>query len=407
MAKRAPLGVWLYGGRVAELTSGRPGQVVCRYSGEALERWPLNIPLLSCSLLLSARPRRDAGVFFRGMLPEGQHLQAMATEANVATYDTFGLLARFGRDVAGAAVIAGTSAGERPGGVVPYSDEALDREVAGLEDRPLAIYDDSELSIAGLQNKMLLVADGTTWARPVGGHPSTHILKVEDRRYPGMVTMEASCLALARAVGLTSVEAEVRRLGGADCIIVSRYDRKVGPEGKATRLHQEDACQALGRDPEAVHGQGKYQHAGGPALAEIARLLDLYATDPIEELKHLVSAVTFNVCTGNADAHGKNVSFLYEKPGQLRLAPLYDTVPTALWPRLRTRAAMTINGQAELGGVMRADVVAEARRWPLAPDVAQAVATTTAEGVLSALDATAVPAQLADFVRHRVTAFLA
>ncbi|MEZ5261137.1 MAG: hypothetical protein R2755_05025 [Acidimicrobiales bacterium] len=35
-----------------------------------------------------------------------------------------------------------------------------------------------------MQNKLLLIRDGGAWFRPTGGRPSTHILKVEDRRFP-------------------------------------------------------------------------------------------------------------------------------------------------------------------------------------------------------------------------------
>lgn len=99
--------------------------------------------------------------------------------------------------------------------------------MGGLEDRPLAIYDDSELSLAGLQHKLLLVATEDGWGRPVGGRPSTHILKLEDRRYPGMVTLEAACLRLARAIDLTTVDVSVERFSELDCLIVSRFDRAV------------------------------------------------------------------------------------------------------------------------------------------------------------------------------------
>ena len=35
----------------------------------------------------------------------------------------------------------------------------------------------------------------------------------------------------------------------------------------------------------------------------------------------------------------------------VRLAPLYDTVPTVLWPRLRTRGSMNVNGRWELSEI--------------------------------------------------------
>src|SRR5439155_3375127 len=133
----------------ADLTSARPGEVVSRYTEPALDRWPNNIPLLSCSLPLSTG-RSDASVFFSGLLPEGQHRQAMAAEANVPAYDTFGLLERFGRDVAGALVIGRDDPDERPGGVEPYTAESLAVEVGELHERPLSLHADCEVSIAGV-----------------------------------------------------------------------------------------------------------------------------------------------------------------------------------------------------------------------------------------------------------------
>jgi serine/threonine-protein kinase HipA len=406
MAKKTPLGVWLYGIKVAELTSTRPGQVICRYSSEALERWDANIPLLSCSLPLTSRKHNDAGLFFRGMLPEGQALQAMAAMANVATYDTFAMLSRFGRDVAGAAVIATEDPGPRPGLAVPYGDAELAADVSNLEVRPLALYDDSELSLPGLQNKLLLINDRGRWARPAGGRPSTHILKAEGRRFPGLASMEGACLRWAGLLGLTSVESEVKTLSGVDCLIVSRYDRVASDDGSVSRLHQEDSCQALGRDPEAARGRGKYENAGGPSLEEVASVLDRFAKDPLGELLRLVQVVTFTVLIGNADAHGKNLSFIYDGPGVLRLAPLYDTVPTALWPQMPDRAAMSVNGQVSLSKVTCHDVAAEAQRWHISYDDAAEKARSTATALLDALREVGAPARLVDYVGPRSEAFL-
>jgi serine/threonine-protein kinase HipA len=119
----------------------------------------------------------------------------------------------------------------------------------------------------------------------------------------------------------------------------------------------------------------------------------------------LVAVVTFNICIGNADAHGKNISFLYGQLGQLRLAPLYDTVPTAMWPNLPARAAMAVNGHVELVSLTIDDVVAEAARWPFPPAVARDVATKTVRALQGALDLVAVPDGLANFVRNRASAF--
>ncbi|MEK7291886.1 MAG: HipA domain-containing protein, partial [Actinomycetota bacterium] len=317
MPRNEPLQVWLYDRHVATLTTkGRPGEVTCTYTAETLETWPANTPLLSCSLPVGGRPM-PARPFFRGLLPEGANLQALAARAKLPTYDTFGMLARYGRDVAGALVIGTQPPGARDETVEPYDDETLEAEVSALPEQPLGVHDDSELSIAGLQGKLLLVAlaDGS-WGRPIHGRPSTHILKVENLRFPGMAMMEVACLHLAREIGLTTIDAAAIVVGDTPCLVVSRFDRVVNPDGTVERrIHQEDMCQALGRDSEADRGGGKYERSGGPKLAEIAELLDRYSHDAVPELIKLVEMVTFNTVIGNADAHGKNVALLHDPDG--------------------------------------------------------------------------------------------
>jgi serine/threonine-protein kinase HipA len=385
MSASRRLGVWLDGVRVADLEQRRWPEIRCRYTAEGLERAPLNSPLLSCSLPLAARPL-DASAFCRGLLPEGQALQALAAQAGVAVNDTFELLARYGRDVAGALVIDTEEPSGGRFGVEPYGPDGLATAVEELDDYPLGVHDDSELSLAGLQDKLLLVRlDDGSWGRPLGGKPSTHILKADDSRYPGLVAAEADCLALAGAAGLTSVESELVELAGRQCLIVSRFDRDTSGD-TVRRIHQEDLCQALAIDPDGARGRAKYEDGGGPSLRQLARLLDTYATEPRAELDRLVAAITFTVLIGNADAHGKNLALLHPTPETVSLAPLYDTVPTALWPNLRKRAAMAIGGQVDLGQVSLADIGREARSWPHPEERAREVALKMIDPLATALD---------------------
>ena len=396
------LGVWLDGVRVANLEQPRWPQIRCRYTEAGLAVAPLNSPLLSCSLPLTARPQ-DASAFCRGLLPEGQALQALAARAGVAVNSTFELLARYGRDVAGALVISADEPAAQNFGAAPYDAAELAAAVEELDEFPLGVHDDSELSLAGLQDKLLLVRlEGGTWARPLGGRPSTHILKVDHSRYLGLIAAEAHCLSLARAVGLTSVECELIELGNRTCMIVSRFDREVSADG-VRRIHQEDLCQALGIDPDGARGRAKYEDGGGPSMRQLARLLDGYADAPQEQLDRLVSAITFTVLIGNADAHGKNLALLHSTPETVTLAPLYDTVPTALWPRLRSRAAMAIGGQVELASVSLADICREARSWSHPEERAREVAVKTAGEITKALDDEVIPSSsdVATLVRER------
>lgn len=404
MAKTESLGVWLDGTWIAELTKARRGgSIACRYTDEALERWSQNSPVISCGLPLSSRPRQ-AIAFCKGLLPEGNALQTLADQAGLATNDTFGLLERYGRDVAGALVISAGDPDERRFGVEPYTTKTLEAGIEDLDEHPLGSGDDSELSLAGLQDKLLLVDLGKgRWGRPTHGRPSTHILKVDDPRRTGLIDAEADCLQLARAVELTSIEIKRKRLGDSSCLIVSRFDR-LEQSGSIRRIHQEDLCQALAIDPDAHNRRAKYESAGGPTFKQAAKLLDEYSKSPADELDRLIAIVVFTVLIGNADAHGKNLALLHPDAESVRIAPLYDTVPTALWPKLRTDAAMSVGGQMTLSDVTLKDVYRESLLWRHPLERAEAAAQATIDSVTAALDKEVIPASspVAKFVRKRI-----
>jgi serine/threonine-protein kinase HipA len=403
------LPVWLGDNQVAVLEKRAWNDLRCRYTAAALERWPLNSPVLSCSLLLGPRPMR-ALPFLRGLLPEGQALATLAARAGVSVNDTFELLARYGRDIAGALVFAEDAPDESAWGIEPYDDESLAEEIGSLDDHPLGVHDDSELSLAGLQNKLLLVRrpDGT-WARPLHGYPSTHILKVEDRRFPRLAALEADCLSLAHHAGLSSVDPHAQTIGGIPCVVVRRFDRVESPQG-IRRVHQEDLCQALAIDPGANRGRAKYQRGGGggPGLRDAASLLDLYAAEPAVQLRRLVAVTAFTVAIGNADAHGKNIAFVHPRAGEIELAPLYDVVPTIMWPTLRRELAMSVNGRFGMDEISLEHISAEGVSWALPErDVANA-AIEVLRSLRAAVDgAVGVSDELAHVVSARVESLLA
>ena len=402
------LGVWLNGQRVAELEQRRWPEIRCRYNEAALDAWSANCPVLSCALPLGSGSL-DALPFCKGVLPEGRALQTLAAHAGLAVNDTFGLLARFGRDIAGALVISAEEPRLRRFDIEAYTSETLASAVDNLDEYPLGAHDDSELSLAGLQDKLLLVDLGKgVWGRPLHGRPSTHILKADDPRYPGLVVAEGYCLELARAAGLTTIEHRMEAIGDSEYLIVSRFDRTVGTKG-VDRIHQEDFCQALAIDPDEMRGRAKYERSGGPSFRRAARLLDAYAVDPEAQLDRLVAAIAFTVLIGNADAHGKNMAFLHPSPEAMELAPLYDTVPTVLWPKLRSDAAISIGGQVSLPDVTPADIVREARSWPHTEDRAREAVASTAEATIGAIEAERIPpgSKLAKFVRKRGRRLLA
>ncbi len=71
-------------------------------------------------------------------------------------------------------------------------------------------------------------------------------------------------------------------------------------------MHQEDFCQVLGVLPEM-----KYEQEGGPGFADCFRLVQEWSAEPILDSLNLLKWALFNFLIGNADAHAKNLSFLY------------------------------------------------------------------------------------------------
>lgn len=237
-----------------------------------------------------------------------------------------------------------------------------------------------------MMDKLLLaqLPDGR-WGRPVDGAPSTHILKPEPDRYPGLARLEAYGLAVAGATGLRTAQARVisgEEIGSrsvAPYLAVTRYDREVRDDGSVRRIHQEDFCQATGR-------LEKYEHEGGPSYLDVTGVLRRFSTALRDDLSDLVRTMAMTVAVGNADAHGRNISMLYDHNTR-RLAPLYDIVPTTSLvpaPRhkpLNTDAGMRVNGVIPLRAITGADLVAEAISWRMPKALARTLVETTVTAV--------------------------
>ncbi|HZL47389.1 MAG TPA: HipA domain-containing protein, partial [Solirubrobacteraceae bacterium] len=230
----------------------------------------------------------------------------------------------------------------------PVDDEQLDVLLRELPQRPLAASPEEgiRLSLAGAQPKLPVIIENDEVALPLNAAaPTTHIIKPEPSRFPGLVDNEAFCMDLARAVELpTALTSKHATASGLPYLLVERYDRDLTAE-PIRRLHQEDICQALGRASER-----KYQAEGGPTVLETVELFRNCSTVPAQDLPTFWRALVFNWLIGNCDAHAKNVSLLYDT-GAPTLAPLYDLVSTTAYPELTTRLAMSIDGATHISDV--------------------------------------------------------
>lgn len=336
--------VYLNSERVGALDQDESGLLEFRYATEWTSR--TDAMPLSRSLPLQTEPFRGkhARPFFAGILPDEGPRQQIAAILGISERNDFAMLERIGGECAGAVSLLPENAPAPAEGetrVRELSERELEDIVAELPRRPLmAGREGVRLSLAGAQSKLPVVIRDAVIALPLGNTPSTHIIKPEPERFPGLVATEVLCMTLARAIGLNVPPVSIRPVGNKPCLIVQRYDRTTGADGSVTRVHQEDFCQALGYPPER-----KYQQEGGPLLRDCIGLLREWSTIAALDLRDFLDGLIFNVLIGNADAHGKNYSILYRMHNR-RLAPFYDLICTLAWPELSRTPAMKI-GKSE------------------------------------------------------------
>lgn len=202
-------------------------------------------------------------------------------------------------------------------------------------------------SLAGAQAKTALVRDASGWAKPTGGHPSTHILKVALPGFEDNDLIEHVCMTALRLCGVAAARTGIVQAGAERAVAVERFDRRTGTDGRMTRVHQEDVCQALG-----FESRDKYQSSFGPSPVDVAELLD-GASNKQASAALLRDALVCSWLLAAPDAHAKNHSLLMDREGY-SLAPLYDVCSSAPYhqPAGEITMAMTV-GNA--WGVAEAD----------------------------------------------------
>lgn len=339
---KSALAVWWDGRTVGQLTLDEHGDMGFGYDAAWLA--DKNARAISRSLPKRDEPfdRRATRPFFAGLLPEESVREEVARVLGLSKGNDFALLMALGGDLAGALTLwpDGATPPQYEGVVAtePLGDNALIDLLDTLPERPfLAGREGVRLSLAGTQTKLPVVLVDGRIALPAPGQPTTHILKPPIKRYPASTENEAFITQLAAACKLDVVEARARKVADRTFLLVTRYDRTTR-DNRIVRLHQEDFCQALGIPPEH-----KYAAEGGPTFKTSFALIREAVSRPAIDTLKLLDAALFNLIVGNADAHGKNFSLLYESQAT-RLAPLYDLMCTAAYPQLTTKPAMKVAG---------------------------------------------------------------
>ena len=316
-----------------------------------------------------AAPSSTVRRFVENLLPEGRALDIVSTTYQVSKNNIYGLIRELGQETAGALSF-------RPDDAVAPRSVTRRREVtqAELAERimerteiPFAVWDGRvRMSIAGYQDKLAVYIENDRLYLVEGELASTHILKPEplDERLPTLVANEHYCMTLAAQIGVTAAGVSILRLP-TPVLVITRFDRRAERDG-VRRLHIIDSCQALNFPVaykyERNFGAGRDVRdiREGVSFPRLFSLAEYTAEKAVTRLS-LVRWALFQYLIGNADAHGKNISF-FCRPGGLALAPSYDLVSVVQYPQVAHELAMAFGDEFSIEAIRPYDFALFARK---------------------------------------------
>jgi serine/threonine-protein kinase HipA len=218
----------------------------------------------------------------------------VAQEAGLQAEDSFALLEYLGAESAGSLVLLPDGQTPSPQGEVrALTDASLCERIRNMSRIPLTRQSPKRMSVAGAQNKLLVVYRDGQLFEPEGHQASTHLLKPDhpSADYPATVINEFVTMRLAGRLGLP-VPAVHRRYTPNPVYIVARFDRVTDAEGRTRRLHVIDACQLLNKSRGF-----KYSAATLQTLLAVVAACRNRARTRLQLFNWLV----FNVLVGNHD----------------------------------------------------------------------------------------------------------
>ncbi len=174
-------------------------------------------------------------------------------------------------------------------------------------------YLSTGVGISGVQPK-IMVPDRATVPVP------TLIVKLAADRYPGLSANEFMCLSAAREAGIQVAPFDLSEDGSL--LVIDRFD--ITPNG--ARLGFEDLASIMGQRVRDTLSDRKY-HGSYERMATALKLINL----PKAQLARFFEQVAFTAMVRNGDGHLKNYGVLYSGVDDVRLAPLFDAVTTAIY----------------------------------------------------------------------------
>lgn len=278
----------------------------------------------------SRNPKRGwlLPAFFQNLLPEGPLRGRIAEMRDCGMEDHFELLAATGKDLPGDVHALPTELSRAElARYITQDNDALEMSVVA---EPM----EDAISVSGVQAKLAVLKEGGRFVartKLTDDAQVRHVIaKLPVSNYPHLPELEDLSLRLARAAGVSTVEAELAPLellaaehhydlGDVDArtkfLAVFRYDRDVATATR--RVHCEDFAQILGVQPEDKYTQNYLMvaavMAATPSLGEAA-------------VHELLRRILVNDLMGNPDMHLKNIGVRYTDGVNPELPPAYDLV---------------------------------------------------------------------------------
>ena len=275
------------------------------------------------SLLMPARssPTWRDGDLFPSMdqnIPEGDlliRLRALVPKQGLTPMQLLALIGQNG---------IGRVGFQLPGTEPPAAPPTLTREALlrtrytpAVFDKLVSAYLSTGAGIAGMQPKIMVPA------RPTVPIPSL-IVKAASPAYPGIAANEFLCLQAAHRAG---IEVPGHALSDdGQMLVIDRFDLESGTDGQIQRLGFEDIAALGGLRVRDTLSNRKYQGS----YQRVAQLLRKFMLGP-QDLARFFEQVAFTVMVRNGDGHLKNYGLLYRSSEDMRLAPMFDVVTTAIY----------------------------------------------------------------------------
>ena len=256
-----------------------------------------------------SRPSGRAPAFFKGLLPEGPRLEAVAWKVKTSIGDDLNLLIAIGADPIGDVQILteGVSVDDESR-VLKLAKDTSQLDFLELREK---YFGTSASGVPGVQDK---VSSKMLNSRTKTSHLE-YLVKFNPDKYPFVVENEYFFLKLARECGIRTSDFELLTdVNGVHALRLRRWDR-VGSNGKSVRLAAEDACQIMNLDPYEKYDVDFIELV--KALGQVTGSIKTVAMVLFPQL-------VFNWLIGNGDAHAKNFSLLETANGHMQLSPAYD-----------------------------------------------------------------------------------